>query len=448
MKTSANTITMKTFKFLFLFVGLMTMANSAMAQKEDWGSDSLECRKCLSLYSEPLKQKNYAEAAVHWRCVVTVCPKIKESVYINGAIIYRNFIDNEKDAVKKEKLIDSLAWIYDKRMEYFGRKSEALEAYGNDMLRYRQSNPAVANKILTELIDREKGNTSCVALMRYYQSLVLMYRKKEAGVDNNKMVEEYFRVKEYLALSNAAKPDEKNCTTANEEVDKYGMPFLPCEKIYEYATKKYTTVPKDNKEVRLADMKKLLDVMNKRNCNDNEIYDKILSEVLEAEPSADGYYSLGMSMNNKKRFADANANFKKAIEMCGDCEKLGDYLIGSAQANLNSGNASTAASFARQAMAKDSKTAGRAYFIIGQAVVMSGCGENEFERKFLYVLGVEYMQKAKNADASLANDANSKIGAYRSRYPSRTEIFERGLLDKETFTIGCWINESVRIPKD
>lgn len=439
---------MKTFKVFFLFVGLMGMMNSAFAQKEDWGTDSLECRKCLSLYTEPLKQKNYEEAATHWRCVVAVCPKYKESIYINGAIIYRNLIDVEKDAPKKEKLIDSLAWIYEKRMEYFGRSTEALEAYGNDMIRYRQSNPAVANKVLIELIDREKGNSSCVALMRYYQSLILMYRKKEAGVDNAKMMEEYFRIKEYLAESSAANPNDKNCTIANEEVDKYGTPFLPCDKIYEYADKKYNEVPKDNKELRLTQMKKLLDIMNKRNCNDNEVYDKVLSEVLEAEPSADGYYSLGMSLNNKRKFADANNNFKKAIEMCGECEKLGDYLIGAAQANLNAGNASTAASYARQAMAKDPQTAGKANYIIGQAVVMSGCGNNEFERKFLYVLAVEYMQKAKAADGSLANDANAKIGAYRSRYPNKTEIFEWGLLDKETFQIGCWINESVRIPKE
>ena len=75
----------------------MTAFIQANAQeKEDWGTDSLECRKCLSLYAEPMKQKNYAEAATHWRCVINICPKYKESIYINGAIIYRSFIGEER----------------------------------------------------------------------------------------------------------------------------------------------------------------------------------------------------------------------------------------------------------------------------------------------------------------------------------------------------------------
>lgn len=439
---------MKTIKGMFILIAMIGWVNNSFAQKEDWGSDSLECRKCLSLYTEPLKQKNYEEAATHWRCVVKVCPKVKESVYINGAIIYRYFIDNEKDAARKDKLVDTLAWVYERRMEYFGRSTETMEAYGNDMLRYRQDKPQVAYGILKELVDREKEKTPCVALMRYFQSLVIMNKKKDPTAPNDKVMEEYFRVKEYLEANLAATPDSKNCTIANDEVDKYGVPYLTEDKVYEYANKKYSTVPKEDKAARIAEMKKLLDVMNKKNFNNNEIFDKVLAEVLEAEPSADGYYSLGLSMNNKRKYSEANANFKKAIEMCGDCPKIGDYLMGAAKANLNAGNASTAASFARQAMSKDSKLSGQAYYVIGQAIAGSGCGETEFERKFNYILAAEYMQRAKAADGSLSDEANGKIGAYRSRYPNRTEIFEHGLLDRETFHIGCWINEDVKIPKD
>jgi len=115
MKT-AITNSMKHIKIIALFAILAGSVFSANAQKEDWGTDSLECKKCLSLYNEPLKNKNYAEALIHWRGVIRVCPKYKESVYINGAIIYRSIIDAEKDAAVKDKLIDTLAWVYEKRM--------------------------------------------------------------------------------------------------------------------------------------------------------------------------------------------------------------------------------------------------------------------------------------------------------------------------------------------
>jgi len=47
MKT-AITNSMKHIKIIALFAILAGSVFSANAQKEDWGTDSLECKKCLS----------------------------------------------------------------------------------------------------------------------------------------------------------------------------------------------------------------------------------------------------------------------------------------------------------------------------------------------------------------------------------------------------------------
>ena len=427
---------------LSLINGAVFTANAQ--EVEDWGTDSLQCRQCISLYAEPLRQKNYEESVVHWRCVINTCPKAKESIYINGAIIYRYFIDKETDAAKKEAYIDTLVWIFERQMEYWGRNPEVLERMGNDLLRYRQSKPELAYDVLVEVVDSMKENSSCVALMRYYQSLYLMYRKKAEGIDQDKMMEEYFRVKNYFETYSANNPSDPNCKIAEEAIDGIGLPFLSCDKLVPFMEKKYNALPTDNKDERLAQMKKLLDMLNRKNCNDNELFEKIVTEVVELDPSHEGYYNLALTMMNKKRSSEANTYFKKAIELCEECEKKEDYLLGAANANLVSGIMSTAASYARQAYSINPKS-GKALLVIAQAIAGSGCGETSFEKKFVFYLAVEYAQRARAVDPSVSEDANKLIGRYRAYFLTTRELFEHSVQCGQTVQVGCWINEDTKV---
>jgi tetratricopeptide (TPR) repeat protein len=438
---------MKTMKVLFIGLTMLTgLVSKSLAQEPDFGSDKAKCEECISLYSDYLKQKNYPVASKYWSCVFSTCPKYKESIYINGAIIYRNLIDAEKDAARKKGLTDTLFIIYDNQMNYFTRKKETLEKYGLDILRYRTEDVAKANKLFKEAIDTYGDKVSSVTVMYYYQSLHLMAQKKIEGVTDDKMADEYFKCKELLEKIKVVNAADKNMAKAEEDLDKIGMSYLPCEKIEAYATRKFNELPKDNAEARLKELKSVLSAMERKNCTSADVYDKIVAEVVAAAPSPEGYYSLGNSLINKKKYSEANDAYKKAIELCNGCEKQGEYLLGMAEANLRTGNKSTAFSYAKQAIAKDPKVAGRAYLVCAQAVAGS-CGDTEFDRKFTYILAYEYCVKAKNADPSVASDANSMMGRYRANWPSKEEKFDRGFSAK-TFTIGCWIGETVTVPAD
>jgi len=424
-----------TVKKLMLTLLAVTAFNFSFAQqKEDYGSDSVECRKCVSLYAEPIKQKLYDEALYHWRCVIKICPKYRESIYINGAFLYRDKIANEKDPAAKEKYIDTLITVYEKQLEYFGRKTNTLENYGNDMMKYRQSAPMVPHKIFKEIIDTEKENSSCIAIMRYYQTLALLYNKKEAGFDKAKMVEEYFKCRDYMDKTTIAHPDDKNCATASEELDKLAMNFLDCVDLIPHVTKSYEKLPAE-KDARLPELKKLASILEKRNCTDAGIFEKISIEIVEAEPSHNAYYNLGLSQLKKKKYSDANEYFKKAIDLCKDCENLCDYYISAAKANFGAGAYSTAANFARQAIGK-CKSNSDAYTIIAQAIAATDCGANDFERKCRYMLAYDYAKKA--GDSGL-------MASYKSRCPTKVEAFERGIIDQPTIHIGCWMNEDTPV---
>jgi hypothetical protein len=50
--------------------------------------------------------------------------------------------------------------------------------------------------------------------------------------------------------------------------------------------------------------------------------------------------------------------------------------------------------------------------------------------------------RAKSVDPSVADDANDKIGRYSQYMPSKTDLFDRGIAEGSSFTVGCWINET------
>jgi tetratricopeptide (TPR) repeat protein len=363
-------------------------------------------------------------------------------MYINGTIIYRKgFIEKETDAAKKNKYVDTLIWIYEQQMLHFGRTALTLERLGTDLLMFRQNKPEEANKVFKEIIESQKEKTSCISLMYYYQSLALMYKDKKTDVST--MIQEYFKVKEYLEKYTRAHPEDANCSTAANVIDKTAEPFLSCPEIEKNYNSKYTSLPAD-KTQRLEEMKKMLNIMNLKGCNDSEIYLKIAKEVNDAEPSHEGAYALGMALAGQKKYSEGLSYIKKAVDLCGDCDKNYDYLIGASKVALNSGATGTAASYARQALNKNPKS-GEAYLIIAQAIAGTSCGDNAFQRRYVYWLAYDYCDKAASIDASVATDAANLKARYKANWPETRELFERSLKEGESITVGCWMNEATKI---
>ena len=65
------------------------------------------------------------------------------------------------------------------------------------------------------------------------------------------------------------------------------------------------------------------------------------------------------------------------------------------------------------------------------------CSGNEIEKRAQYWVAVDYMTKAKNADATLAEEADSHISQYKSYYPQTAEAFMYDITDGQSYTVSC-----------
>jgi tetratricopeptide (TPR) repeat protein len=90
---------------------------------------------------------------------------------------------------------------------------------------------------------------------------------------------------------------------------------------------------------------------------------------------------------------------------------------------------------------------GKSYLLIGKVYAAGGrnCGETPLERKILNCLIVDQFIKARNADPNVASEANDLIGRYSASFPKTEELFWENMAVGQSFTIGCWINETTTI---
>ena len=440
-----------------LVLGLLAITYfTANAQEDKYGATpeiQEKCKQNISLYREFRDQKNYDDAIGPWREAVEICPKAAKTLYIDGAKFYKYEIKKEKsDAARRDSLVNELLALYDKRIEHFGQKATVLGYKGNDAFRYKGSkNPEIAYEILKEAIEAGKASTHPAFMDSYYRAMFETMKKEL--VTKTEVLEEYIVLSEYMdAGKEAAQAKGKQklidaYDKAAANMSEYFVLIATCDDIEAIAGEKFEAAPDD-----LDNVKKLMKILAKRECTDGDVFTKVAAKLNELDPSHESAYALTLSYLKQGQYGKAVSTGKQAIEMGGDelsnSQKL-DYYLATASAAIGSGQASTAATYARKAAAIDANN-GKAYLLIGDAIATSAksCAEGEFNQKAIYWLAVDYYQKAKRVDQSVAATANGKIGAYKQRFPDNKLMFQYGYTEgsakmKEPIKFGCWINESV-----
>lgn len=421
---------------IVLVVGAVLLGFSGMAQ--DFGSDSSECAKNVSLYDGHMRNKLYDKAVGFWRKALEICPGFGESIYINGAIMYEDFISNVgEDEARKAELIDTLLnVIWAGRVQYYPTP-DAWGRYGTAALKYNQVDAEFALACFDNAFEAGPETVSLGTVLGSYQALYLVYARAIKGDDEELKQQLKDRlISDYLsssAICVARMAESTSWQTVADNLEKYfSKAISDCEDLIAVATEKYEATPDDCDVVK--NMLKLLDM---RGCTDNDIYETMaVKYYADCEQSPEAAYSLGVMYMGKDENSTAAKYFKEAYDGCVDCAEKCTYALAAAGASLQAGSYKTAASYARDAISCDP---GQAYYIIGRAVAgtAGSCGDDAFTQKATYWLAMDYMEKAKNNGYS---GASSAYDSYASNAPSLDLKFDYGYTGKEgtSYTVECW----------
>ena len=438
---------------LFILAAGMT---STFAQKgvEDGskfghGTDSLNCLKNLSIYSEYVKTGNYKDAYLPWKAAFTECPLAQLKTYTNGVKIVRWLLENEKDPAKYNALLDELMGIYDQRIKYFAdyKNAPAPTVLGMKAVDYVQysKKPDInqAYAWLSESVNAMKENSEYYILQMFMD--ISSQKFKNDVNHREQFIQDYLNVGGYTesAIANASKESEKkNLKAVKENLDAYfiNSGAANCEMLQSiYADK--VEQNKDNLEY----LKKVVSVMKMLRCTDQEAYLAASLYAHKISPTAETAAGCAYMSYKKKDIEGSIKFFDEAINLEQDNVKKAEYAYNAATILFSIKNLSRARQYAQKAISLNGNY-GAPYILIAQMYASSPNWSDESAlNRCTYFLVIDKLQRAKSVDPSVAGEANKLIGTYAAHTPKTEDLFFLNMKKGDSVTIGGWIGESTVI---
>ena len=411
---------------------------SKLSAQGKYGPDSTECIKYLSYYTEYYKQKNYESALPNWRKAYSLCPPTaRYSLLSDGTTLLRNLINkNAANPVYKEQLIDSLMTIYNQRVEFWPKyATSSMNNKALDMYNYLKDEPMKLYEGLNEIVDKLGKNTRSNIFLFQLNTAVDLY--KNGQLDPESVINVYENSIKYLGEV-APKNDVEKRNIEKTIADIEGLFIMSqvasCDNLIALFGPRVEANPDD---LDLA--KNVVKMMSKtEGCTDNDLFLKSVTTMYAKEPSATSAYYLYRLNAGRNDFDTAVKYMEEAINSDEtDAAADAGYLYELATYCIKNGNNSKAYSSVQKAIELDPSLAGKGYMLMGTIWGSLVCPGNEIEKRAQYWVAVDFMIKAKNADETLAEDANNYIRQYSNYFPQTAEAFMYDFTDGQSYTVSC-----------
>ena len=436
---------------LLLISGLLLLTSTLFAQKPSGygtGEDSMQCVRNLSLYTEFYNQDNYNDAYIPWKKTLEICPASNKNIYIHGVKMLKLIIRKEKDPAIKAQYIDSLMWLYDKRIENFGKEAFVLGRKGRDLFALNNEKFEEAYEILEKSYNGRKNKSEINSLVVYMQTSVLKF--KAETFTKGDIVQNFSNSLSTLEYQLGTAKNEKTKTKVEAGIANIEEIFsksgaADCEALIGLFTTKFESDPNN-----IDLLKKIIMLLDRTDCTDSDLFCKTSENLYKLEPSAESAYNVAKLLLKKGEYDKATKYYTEAIDQQQDSVLKAKYYYEAATlTHAKGGQPQLARSYCYKSIAYNSKK-GSPYLLIGRiyAASVKECGENDFEHKTVYWVAVDKFIKAKTVDPSVTEDANKEINSYSHYFPNTEEAFFYNINEGDKYTVKCWINETtiVRFP--
>lgn len=436
------------FRILILIAAVLS---SGMMEAQNYGEteeQQMLCKEALSLYRTYRDQEQWDDAYRFWQKARTTCPDdVTERIYSDGVIFLGKQIKKAEGTPREEVLIDSLLTLYDQRMAAYPGMDETPPGYCDitgmkalSILKYRKDDIDSAFVGLETAVNCMQEKSRPNYLSNYYLLIYKMMAKSE-GAEKEEFKErlllEYLTLQDYCdyGLNNAkSERKEEGFEKAKSNLDEIFVLVADCETMMPILEAKIQEAPDD------IDMyKKVLKLMNKKDCTESDFYLTVAQKVCEAESSADCNYAIGIGYMKKGDISGGLSYLEAAVELCTDCGDRENYLLKAGQAASALKMAKKARSYANQVLAINPNS-GEAWMLHGDAIAGSSsmCDDGKLGARAVYWLAVDKYQRARSLDSSLSSKLDKKISTCAGQYPSRTDLFQYSLKDGQSIEVACW----------
>ncbi|CAI8427367.1 MAG: Uncharacterised protein [Polaribacter sejongensis] len=442
-------------KITFLLAALLLLVSLKSNAQED---TKRECTIKYNLFKGDYQSKKYEEAYVNWIYLMDNCKDLSVNIYKFGSNLAE---DVRKDPVLAKR-------VYEQRLQYFPKKNPAK--VHSDYATYLAKNKLVSEDEIFSIL--EKGYTIDPTKMGVKNLYMYFQGVTDRNRDTNpqKVFDTYDDVLENVtiklegyaaklkkltadstkvlgkrekSLLRAYTVNSKALGTVESNLDVIISEIATCERLVPLYQRDF-----EANKTNAVWLKRAVSRMFNKGCQSEPLFEILVRAYAEASPSPESYAFLASLLEDKGDVNGASQMRQKSFELETDPLKKAKIKLKFAQAAKGRGQLSKARSLARQAL-KFNPNFGKAYLFIARLYQSSvnNCGKNEFEKRMVYVAALSKVKKAAAVDPSISGIAAKYIRSYSGNVPSKKVIFTAGVNPGSSYTIKCWIGETVRVPQ-
>ena len=446
--------------------------------QDKYGSEPDKCKTNLSIFYEYLKVKNYGSAYEPWKWCIENYPESSLNLYKYGLLMEEDHLEKAAKASnfaefdQKAAAIDKL---YEMRIKYYpDNLGKVYSDWANSIFNRAELDKRGTKDYKSEIYDKLgksfKADPTGMSVknLAYYFDVFTQNNKTsnpQAVFDTYDEITEAVNIKmdEYSKNLDVltGKVESGKTLTAKEQktqqaseinltalgqvsvyLDNTLSEVATCELLIPLYTTNFEKFKTDAIWLRRA-----VSRMNDKDCTENDLYPKMVEAYVNAAPSSDAYVFYAGILLDKGEDNKAVEYFDKAISLETDNYKKAKYYYRLALIMKNKGALSKSRGYCYDAL-KQRPSMGSAYLLIANLYASSAnnCGTDEFSKRMVYVAAADKARKAKSVDPSIGSTADKYITSYMASAPEKKLIFTEGKTSGTPYTIGCWINETTKIP--
>lgn len=420
-----------------LLGGVLSLLGVVNAQ--DFGSNPDSCKHFLSIYQSwykdwegsPENVQLAKDAEFFMQKSLEFCPAYSIGTYQRGTILYQFFMDN---GVETEKYYARGVKMFDLQKEHMGNAAVADGAKGQFMYQYGSGTQNEGVTLMKSSIDQLKEYSDPYTIFYAYTGEEFLI-DNEIGGDIANIIGNYAVYNGYLdqyAVNNPAWAQIVDWVKAQMEIT--FVKYAKCDDVLALAKKSVTA------DASIENKEKWVGLLGMLNCTSDQIFLTWTSEVCEVKPSLDCYMNLALGYAGKGNYSKAAFYGEKVLTECGDCEKKNDYLDLNMKLNMSARKYAEAKKIAQE-LGKQ----GYVYLITAQQIAAKSTSCSAFDQKAMYWLAYDYAAKAKALGGESGSQAASLMNTYKSRFPTKGDIFDFLGGGASTYKVTCWNNESTDV---
>jgi len=404
-------------------------------------TDTIDCGVAISAYRTFYREEQYDIAQPTWLRVFNECPDSSERVYVDGATMYRSFIESSPEGTLREARIDTLMLIYDQRMVHFGGEGNVLGRKGLDLLNYRGSDMQQvqeANGMLRKSIEIQGPESQEAVLRLCILSDVVLNRK--GLMEQEQIIADYV-----LVTANLVQLEKENSRWLRTRSGINEMllmeDLLSCKALDSYFEPLMAQYYSDT-----AFLETILSSYSPLDCDRSPVVAAVSESLYLLAPDPEAAHSLAMQFiatNDLKMAATYLEEALKAEQISAETRAQWYYEL--AVINQAQEDHCQAIAYARESIILDGNS-GKVYILLGDAIISSRKSlGNDFQKRTAYWAAADMYETAALLDASLQEEARKKLLRCVSQFPNKEDIFFRDIREGEAYLVEGCINDTTTV---